>query len=456
VPTPRASADEMTPARRPYRPVGSALKLLYDRSPEVLLSGPAGTGKSRACLEKIHLMAEKYPGLRALMVRRTRASLTESAMVTFEEHVVPQGHPCLDGPQRLNRHSYRYPNGSEVVCGGLDKPGKVMSSEWHVIYVQEAIELVVDAWEALTIRNRYKSSCPIPYRQLIADTNPDKPTHWLKQRSFLDGSTPWPGQSCRMIECSHRDNPLYWDGAAGRWTAEGADYWSKLCALTGPRLLRLRDGKWVRAEGVVYEWDAETHLIDRRVIPHDWPRLWAVDFGYTNPFCWQHWALDGDNRLWLVHQIYHTRKTVKEHCERIRALTAGHPAPVAIVCDTEDAEGRATVTAELGYPTTPASKVRTQKVGIQAVAERLKVQGDGRPRLYVMRDSLDERDPELVAAKKPTCGEEEFDGYVWADDVRKEAPVDRDNHFMDALRYLVYALDGAPAGRAEGERVLRA
>jgi len=30
---------------------------MHAQDDEVLLSGPAGTGKSRACLEKVHLMA---------------------------------------------------------------------------------------------------------------------------------------------------------------------------------------------------------------------------------------------------------------------------------------------------------------------------------------------------------------------------------------------------------------
>lgn len=41
----------ITPANRPYEPFGAAKDVWTDRSDEVLLSGPAGTGKSRACLE---------------------------------------------------------------------------------------------------------------------------------------------------------------------------------------------------------------------------------------------------------------------------------------------------------------------------------------------------------------------------------------------------------------------
>jgi hypothetical protein len=36
-----------------YRPAGSARELFHCRESEVLLSGAAGTGKSRACLERL-------------------------------------------------------------------------------------------------------------------------------------------------------------------------------------------------------------------------------------------------------------------------------------------------------------------------------------------------------------------------------------------------------------------
>ena len=75
------------PAEHRYRSVGSARELWNYRGPEVLLSGPAGTGKSRACLEKMHAMAMATDGMRGLIVRKTATSLTSTALVTFREHV---------------------------------------------------------------------------------------------------------------------------------------------------------------------------------------------------------------------------------------------------------------------------------------------------------------------------------------------------------------------------------
>src|SRR5262249_27220491 len=105
-------------------------------------------------------------------------------------------------------------------------------------------------WEKVTTRLR---NGVMPYQQLIADTNPDRPTHWLKQRCDAGRTL--------LLESRHEDNPVLWDMKAKAWTRIGTDYLAKLGALTGPRKLRLRDGRWVQAEGVVYEgWDPASYL----------------------------------------------------------------------------------------------------------------------------------------------------------------------------------------------------
>src|SRR5262245_60510234 len=189
--------------------------------------------------------------MRGLILRKTRMSLTESALVTFEQHVIPEGHSILNGPRRNFRQVYRYPNGSELVTGGLDNPSRVMSTEFDLIYPQEAIELREEEWEALTTRLR---NGKMPYQQILGDTNPDKPQHWLKRRCDAG--------KCRLLESRHEDNPiLYGDGD---WTPRGRAYLATLDALTGARRARLRLGRWVQAEGVVYEgFDPAVHVIDR-------------------------------------------------------------------------------------------------------------------------------------------------------------------------------------------------
>src|SRR6267154_2726628 len=127
---------------RPYQALGAALKAWRSGRREVLLCGPAGTGKSRAALQKLHFCAQKYPGARILICRKTRHSISQTAMVTYEKKVLPEG--WLDKYVHFNttEQQYEYSNGSVIAVGGLDKPSKIMSSEWDMIYPQEAIELL--------------------------------------------------------------------------------------------------------------------------------------------------------------------------------------------------------------------------------------------------------------------------------------------------------------------------
>lgn len=423
-----------------YQPYGAAKELFACQSPEVLCSGPAGTGKSLACLYKLHFLASRVDGFRGLIVRKTRESLTESALVTFENNVLPARHPALAGPQRRMRQAYNYPNGSVIIVGGLDKPGKIMSTEYDAVFCQEAIELSEDAWESLTTRLRNGKA---RYQQLLADTNPDKPTHWLKRRCDA-GRT-------KMLESRHEDNPRLWDRQAKAWTEEGQKYvFGVLDNLTGPRKQRLRFGRWVQAEGVVYEgWDAAIHLIDRFPIPWEWKRYISVDFGFTHPFVAQFWTEDNDGRLYLYREIYRTKRLVEDHAKDMLDIMARDTSapdgvklrPQFIVCD-HDAEDRATLAKHLGMQTVPAKK--EVSAGIQAVASRLRVQGDGKPRLFMMRDSVHHRDPLLIEAKKPDSTASEWDGYVWNTDGGRrkgEEPVKDGDHGMDSCRYMVNYLD---------------
>jgi hypothetical protein len=211
---------------------------------------------------------------------------------------------------------------------------------------------------------------------------------------------------------------------------------------------RLRFGRWVSAEGAVYAFDARLHLVDPFPIPAAWPRYRAIDFGYSNPFVCLWAATDPDGRIYVYRQWYKSGMLVEDHARRIVRADKGERI-TATVAD-HDAEDRATLERH-GVKTIAATKAISP--GIQAVQQRLRVAGDGKPRLYVLRDSLLERDEALAAKRQPVSVEQEFDAYTWPKDQSgrpvKEEPVDLYNHAMDALRYLVAYLD-KPAPRRPG------
>ncbi|MBO3751546.1 phage terminase large subunit [Streptosporangiaceae bacterium NEAU-GS5] len=417
-----------------YEPRGAARELLECRDAEVLIAGPAGTGKSLAMLFKLHASCLAVPGLRALLVRQTHASLTGTTLVTFERAVAQEamsaGLVRWFGGSARQPAAYRYANGSEILVGGLDRPEKFLSSEFDRIAVDEATEITEMALE--TLISRLRGTAPT-YKQIVCACNPSYPTHWIKLRSDRGAMV--------MLHSRHADNPAY-VRADGGLTAAGQDYMAKLQALTGVRKLRLAEGRWAAAEGVIYElFDPGAHVIPRFDVPAGWPRWLSVDFGYTNPLVCQDWREDPDGRLYLVAELYRTRRLVEDHAKDILRMLADGPRPRAVVCD-HDAEDRATLERHLGMSTVAAKK--TVSDGIQAVQSRLKLAGDGRPRLFLVEGALVERDPDLVDAKRPTCTEEELPGYIWAikpGGALKEEPHKENDHGCDALRYVVAERD---------------
>lgn len=437
-----------------YELRGASEELTRSDSGEVLLSGAAGTGKSVGALLRLHLAALAVPRVKILLVRKTAVSLTSSTLVTFREKVaheaIAAGLVKFYGGSAEEPASYRYVNGSRIIMGGLDKASRLLSTEFDLAFVDEAIEVSEEDLD--TIASRLRNGV-FPVQQLIMCTNPGPPTHHLKKRADTG--------RCDMLLSQHEDNPRMHDGE--RWTKYGEEYLGRLDKLTGPRFLRLRKGVWAAAEGLVYEtFDPAVHVVAPFSVPAEWPLYLTIDWGFRNPAVVQWWRLDHDGRAYLTREIYHTGLLVEDLARMVVEIMDEHPEepdPVAVIAD-HDAEDRATFERHSGLTTTPAYKSVTD--GIQGVESRLRVQEDGRPRVFLFADAVVDPDDSLADSGRPTSTEGEFTTYVW--DIRpgtaglRERPVKEHDHGMDAARYLVAQLDLRDTGtikspmRAGGSR----
>lgn len=430
---------------------GASAELWRCQRPEVVIAGPAETGKTRAALEKLDTLLWKYSGAQAVMVRKRYSDMPGSCIQTYEKRVLGAWNSEFnDGAGGFDQsltpvkkwggekvQFYDYPTGSRVWVGGLDKPGKILSSERDFAYVNQAEELELNDWETLTTRVTGRAG-NAPYAQVFGDANPGSRTHWILERANEKKLT--------LLHSRHEDNPTLFNQATGEITEQGRRSLSVLDNLTGVRYQRLRLGKWVSAEGQIYEdYDPAIHLIDPFEIPGDWRRFRCIDFGLVHPFVCGWFAVDGDGRLYLYRQIYMTGRTVATHARQIKDLSQGEKIETTI-CD-HDAEDRLTL-AENGIPNIPAKKDVLQ--GIGKVQDRLKKQPDGRARLYLFRDSLVEIDQSLKLDHKPYTVEQEFDSYIWATTTR-EQPVKEFDHGLDMTRYMTMHLDGPSRWGQMGE-----
>jgi len=414
---PRGTPD---PASRPYVPYGAVRELFRCRAREVLLEGPADTGKSMGCLNKLLLACLNYPNNRTAMVRKTRVSLTQSAMVTFEEKVLPRGAATFHAGDQ----QYVFANGSVCVTAGLDDPGKVLSTEFDFVYVQEADQLTLEDWETLLTRVSGRWGA-MPYAQIVGDCNPTDPGHWLYQREAAGRLT--------VLTARHADNPTVTE-----------ERLAALKSLTGYRYRRLYLGERVAAEGMFFgEWDPAVHVVAPVGIPPHWPRWTATDYGYAAPFCTLFLARDpATRRVHATRELYAAglrdvqqaelvaARIARERADlgleaggRLYALHVGDPSMFARRSE-EDKPSIAAVYRARGVPLVPGLNNRHH--GWQVVRDALAVGEDG-PGLVVHRD----RCPNLVRTL-PAMVHDPLDPEDLADAVKGAKTED---HAVDALRY---------------------
>lgn len=390
-----------------YWPRGASAELFRRHEPEVLIAGPAGTGKTYGALWRLHLAMLKYPGARAIMLRKVQEDLTASALVTYQTRVLGVGQFRVRafGGSKLKPAGFQYPNGSEILIGGLDKPEKVMSREYDLIYLNEATEATEEDWENLTTRARWGV---MPYQQVFGDCNPQGPGHWLYKR-VRAGKTV-------MLPSVHEDNPALFDPRVNDWTEAGRAYLARLDALTGFRRDRLRLGLWTAAEGVVYPgFTRATHVRERDC--EGWATALAVDVGTRNPTAILTVRYAGD-KLHVEREHYQRGMSSDAITDAVLRAYAATDAEFVVI-DPSAAGLIASLTDRGVYVRKGTNDV---KVGISRVTAVL-------PDLTV-----DPSCPNLI---------DEFESYRYPSGGMRDSndtPVKEHDHALDALRYLCMEL----------------
>src|SRR5258708_6394994 len=134
---------------------GAALALGSCRDLEVCLDGPAGTGKTFGALYKAHILLSMYPGAKALVSRKTNTALSGSAIATYRDMVDIREGVRYFGGNKVRPAAFEYPNGSQLIVNGLDKPEKVKSWEFDIALINEATECSLEDIEFVRSRLRH-------------------------------------------------------------------------------------------------------------------------------------------------------------------------------------------------------------------------------------------------------------------------------------------------------------
>lgn len=410
-------ASKFTPVFR-----GNAAVFQQSTAHEVILSGASETGKTFSMLWRLHRLCADNKNVQAAIVRKTFADIAPSVLQTFTRKILTLdlgvivetyggGHPAW----------FDYANGSRIWLGGMDKPGKVLSSERDIIYVNQAEQLTLDDWETLTTRVTGRAG-NLPFAQLVGDCNPAGAQHWILQRAATGALS--------LLPTYHRDNPFLFNDD-GTPTAQGEVTLARLGALSGHRRKRLYEGLWASPEGLVYDNFSEENITDASPDPNAEIEI-SADDGYIDPraiLFIQRTA----TRILIFDEIYHSRhlaetcvQEVINKCgewfgwkdeektipKRLPELCVGSP-------EAKELQQRFRL-ANIPYRSQPHKIVD----GI-AVVRRLICDVNGVRILQVHRRCVNFLREIQEGYLYPTAGQRSND----------EVPLDENNHEMDSIRY---------------------
>lgn len=391
-----------------FDPLPWQLEPWQNKALTLLLTGSAGGGKSRLAAEKVHGFCKHYPGSTWLILRKAREWTSKSIIPFYKESVVGKD-PEVNFLK--SEGAFEYSNGSVVYSGGMkdDDQREAIRSIGGAggldgAWMEEGNAFTRQDYEELLGRLRHNAG---GWRQLIITTNPGGSMHWIYTDLIKRGQA-------HVYYSGARDNPH-----------NPPDYLISLESMTGVMYKRLVLGQWVQAEGAVYDgFDHATHVKERKLSEFVSFGL-AIDEGYTNPAVILVIGIDSDKRWHIIAEFYERGKLQDAVCAMAYDWMVEYSARMIAV----DAAAAGLI-ADMGNRGIPAQPAKGRVLdGIYNIQNRLKVQGDGLPRLTV--------DPACINTIN------EFESYAWKPE--KDEPIKENDHAMDALRYYSVLAD-MPAG----------
>ncbi len=189
-------------------------------------------------------------------------------------------------------------------------------------------------------------------------------------------------------------------------------------------------GRFCTREGLVYpEFDERVHVVQPFPVPPEWQDNISIDPGLKNPLSAHWYAVDYDENVYVIAEHYAAGKDIDYHAQAIHAMSESlgwkrdGKGRVSALIDSA-AQQRTLASqksvAELFYERDILANPRVEKdlfSGISRVKSYLN-RGNGLPDLYIFSSC-----PNLIR---------EIKSYFWGSG---DAPVKRDDHAMDELRY---------------------
>ena len=372
------------------RPNPKQAKFLASDRRYTAYGGARGGGKSWAVRVKGVGGALYYPGIKILMLRRTYPELENtiiSPLIELLNSATLDGKPAGDRLFTYNAtmRTLFFANGSMIKFGHLQSANAIteyQGQEYDWIFMDEATHFT--EWEFRVLAATLRGVNKIPKRMYLT-CNPGGVGHlWVKRlfvsREFQAGEDP---KDYLFIPATVEDNAALMDSSP--------DYIQMLDLLPDDLRAAHRYGDWDAMAGQFFsEFKRATHVVKPFLVPQEWPRYRAIDYGLDMFAClWV--AVDFEGRAWVYREVQQPGLIVSDAAALMRGLTLPEEriqytiAPPDLWSTQKDT-GRtmAEVFAQNGVGLVKASNSRVQ--GWLTLKEYLKPGADGRPNLLVTED----------------------------------------------------------------------
>jgi phage terminase large subunit len=285
---------------------------IYCTADEVLWGGAAGPGKTFGQLIDALYCADKYAGIKQLILRETFPELSRSLIMESLK---------MYPPDRMQynaaEHKWYHINGSMIEFGYLDSDAGVQiyqSAEYDIIRIDESTHM--SEFRITYMKSRIRGANDFP-KQLKMTTNPGGLSHKFHKKRFKIGINAPCETFTEYIGEDEKGNKQYetrcfiparvYDNEFLMKANPG--YIKSLMQLPEKERKALLEGSWDIFDDQAFpEFDYNIHVVNSQKlfpqgIPAHWKRWLAVDNGYDDPFAWYWFTVSEQGKVYLYREF---------------------------------------------------------------------------------------------------------------------------------------------------------
>lgn len=348
--------------------------------------GARGGGKTHALRVKAVGGALRWPGIRILIIRRTYPELQSSHIEPICRMV-----PCSLAAYNVSLRQMNFVNGSVIRFGHYNGTGSEMEyqgQEYDWIFMDEATQFTESEFRILGGCLRGANDIP---KRFYLTCNPGGVGHRWVKRLFIDRRFKTDPEDPENSEKPEDYSFIFASVEDNTVLMERSPAYVQMLANLPERLRAAhRYGDWNALSGVYFdEFSIKRHVVDGFVIPENWRRYRAFDYGLDMLACF--WiAVDEAGRCYVYRELCMPGLIVRKAAGKILESTlpgefieATFAPPDMWSALKESGKTIAETFALAGVPLVKVPNNRVQ--GHLQIKEMLADMADGRPGLVFFK-----------------------------------------------------------------------